>query len=327
MMIYALKRMNHKKCPFCSQSEHIIKRGSQQGVQRWYCKECQKIFQANRKRSPVKEALFCLFVFNKQTFRELEQKYHIKTEVMQQWFNEVVVPQKVHTPRSVSVCIDAVYFGSFCVLAFREQKTRENLWWRFCDEEKIIYYQEGKETLERLGYTIASVTADGFPGLPHMFKDIPFQYCHFHARKTITSYITKKPKTAAGIDLLGIMKTLTRSNHERFTTEIDSWFIQYKSFLSEITIHPDGRKTPTHIRLVKALRSIKHMSEYLFTYQKYLHLKIPTTTNTLEGFWKHVRVRVDCHHGLSIPRKQQLLDLVMLSSTTEWTGGMEEKWW
>ena len=316
--------MNHKKCPFCSKEEHIIKRGTQLGIQRWYCKECQKLFQANRKRPPVREALFCLFVFNKQTLQELKQKYHIKTEVLQQQFESIVVPEKVHTPRPVCVCI---YFGSFCLLAFRDQKNKECIYWSFHSEERLEYYKYGLWKLQQLGYEVLSITADGFPGIPNICGYIPFQYCHFHARKTITTHITRRPKTEAGIELLGVMKTLTRSNKDKFDSDIDAWFLKHKKFLSEVTTHPDGRMTPTHIRLIKALRSIKHMSQYLFTYQKYPKLKIPTTTNTLEGFWKHVRIRVDVHHGLSLPRKQKLLNLIMLSSTTVWMEDVYKRWW
>jgi hypothetical protein len=35
------------------------------------------------------------------------------------------------------------------------------LWWKFCNLERDIYYQEGKEYLENLGYVIKSVTGDG----------------------------------------------------------------------------------------------------------------------------------------------------------------------
>lgn len=314
--------MNYKKCPECG-SGRCIRKGFQQGVQRWYCKDCQKKFQANRERLPPKEALFCLFVFNKQTLRELNSVYHIKTSQLQQMFDSIILPKKIHTPRAVSVCIDACYFGSFCVIAIRDQSTKENLWWCFTSEEKLHYYREGIQELQKLGYIITSITADGFPGIPLMYKDIPFQYCHFHARKTITSYITKKPKTEAGIALLQIMKTLTKSNKEQFDDDINTWFTIYKTFLSEITIHLDGRKTYTHIRLVKALQSIKHMSQYLFTYQKHSMFCIPRTTNTLEGFWKHIRIRVNCHNGLSLQRKQKVIELIMLYSTTVYIKDME----
>ncbi len=40
--------MNNKKCPFCNSPE-CIKKGFQQGHQRWQCKKCKTKFQANKK--------------------------------------------------------------------------------------------------------------------------------------------------------------------------------------------------------------------------------------------------------------------------------------
>ena len=57
--------MNSKKCVFCN-SINVKKDGTQNGVQRWKCKDCNKKFQANKKSLP-KEEIFCSFVFHKQT--------------------------------------------------------------------------------------------------------------------------------------------------------------------------------------------------------------------------------------------------------------------
>ncbi len=317
--------MNQRKCIHCA-SVRCIKRGSQQGIQRWYCKDCQKVFQANQKSPPVKEELFCLFVFGKRTLAELSEEYHKETKYLQQVFDEVVLPVKIHTPRQVNIAVDTTFFGDFGIMVFRDQKNKENLWWRFVDEERLEYYTEGRLRIEQLGYEIASVTGDGLIGLPNVFKGILFQYCHFHAKKTVTTYLTRKPKTEAGIELVDIMKALKWHTHESFIKAMTAWHTKYEYFLKERTVHPDGKWSYTHRKLRAALRSMMHMSHYLFTYLADKK-NIPPTTNTLEGHFSHIKVRVGCHRSICLSRKQKLIELLVLNSCVSYKIGMHEKLW
>lgn len=316
--------MNYKKCPYCT-SQHCKKDGFQNNIQRWKCLDCTTRFQANKKDPPLKEGLFCLYAFNKQTLDELAQVYHIRSKDTQKMFDTIALPDKVHTSRSIALCIDAKYFGTLCVIVFRDQKLKENLWWCFCSEERLCYYAEGKRVLEQLGYSILSVTADGFPGIPQLYKGIPYQYCHFHAKKTITTYLTKRPKTPAGVALVEIMDCLQYYTQEQFLARLDQWLIQYQSFIDEKTYHSSTHWSYTHRKLRSALRSMKRMSQYLFTYLNTTSISIPRTTNTVEGHWKNVEVRVNCHAGLSISRKMKLISLILLNSTVSYKVGMEKK--
>ena len=171
--------MNSKKCVFC-ESINVTKQGIQKGIQRWKCKDCNKKFQANRKALP-KEVLFCSFVFHKQTFTELNKSYHMKVDALQKIFDEYVLPEKAHSPRRIYLVVDGVYFGetgtvnAFCLVVFRDEENKEDVWWKFCEVETYDVYKEGKEYLTSLGYTIKGVTADGLPLIRSAFKDIHFK--------------------------------------------------------------------------------------------------------------------------------------------------------
>lgn len=315
--------MNKKKCPFCN-GNRCIKKGFQQGHQRWQCKNCKKKFQANKKVLPTKEELFCLYTFSKQTLSELSQEYHLKTNTIQNLFDEIILPNKIHNPRTLSLVVDTTFFEDFAVVIFRDQKNKECLWWKFVDTEKLKYYYEGKVYLENLGYTFRSVTGDGLPGLPSIFHGIPFQYCHFHAKQNIKRYLTKNPQLEAGIELKFIMDNLKNYTHQRFLYDITNWEIKYDSFLKERTYHPGGTYSYTHGRLRGAVRSMQRMSEYLFTYQKYQFF-IPATTNTLEGFFAHLKVRVGAHRGICTSRKKKLIELILLNSSNCFKKNMWKK--
>ncbi len=271
--------MNKKKCPYCT-SIKCIKKGFQNGIRRWYCKECKKYFQANKKVLPSKEELFCLYVFNKQTLKELAREYHIETKKLQRFFDEINIPKKTHRPRYLSLCVDTTYFEDFALVLFRDQKTKENLWWKFAEKELCAHYYEGRTFLEEMGYTIQSVTADGLPGLPSVFAGIPFQYCHFHAKQNVIKYLTRKPRTDAGIELKYIMENIKKYDHQSFLKELTYWARKYDGFLKERTQHPEGGWSYTHRRVRSALRSLWKMSGYLFTYQKYGFCIPPTTNKT-----------------------------------------------
>jgi hypothetical protein len=315
--------MNKKKCLFCS-GFNCIKKGIQQGHQRWQCKDCKKKFQANKKVLPSKEELFCLYVFSKQTLSELNQTYHIKEDKLQKMFDEIIIPIKKHYPRTISLAVDTTFFENFAVVVFRDQEKQENLWWSFVDKESLEYYAEGKRFLENLGYVFRSITGDGLPGLSSVFPGIPFQYCHFHAKKNITRYITRKPQLEPGIRLKFIMDSLKFYDQVTFVGLLEEWEKEYDYFLKEKTLHPGGSWSYTHGRLRSAIRSMKKMSSLLFAYQKHQFF-IPKTTNTLEGFFTHLKIRVKAHRGISLKRKQKIIQLILLNSSSSFEKDMGKK--
>ena len=316
--------MNRKTCPFCG-SVSCIRKGFQEGHQRWFCKQCKKKFQANRTAPPSQEELFCLYVFNKQTLKELSAEFHLNTHEIQKYIDDIILLEKKHDPRPIALTVDATFFGSFCVIVFRDVVKKENLWWTFCEDEWNLYYERGKNILLSLGYTFVSVTADGLPGLPAVFNEIPFQYCHFHAKKNITKYLTLHPKTTAGLALRGLMQSIHTFTLWTFREALNDWIARHGLFLKEKTYHPNGAWSYTHRRLKSALNSMIHMMPYLFTYQQYPLKNIPKTTNSLEGHFHHIKVRVSVHHGLSIERKKKIIAAILLWGTVRYTKGMEQR--
>lgn len=318
--------MNAKHCPFCG-SQKCVRKGKRNGHQRWQCKACTKKFQANRKAPPQKEELFCLYAFNKQTLAELSRTYGKKTRRIQEWIDACPLPKKYHDPRPIALAVDTTFFGDFGVCVFRDAIRKENLWFRFVEEETLSVYRQGRSALESLGYEIRSVTGDGLPGLPAVFTGIPFQYCHFHAKKNITKYLTRNPKTEAGRDLVAIMHAIPDLTEESLLVALNAWELTYKDFLSEKTVKENGKWEYTHRRLRSALKSLRRMSSYLYTYRLFEGYYLPTTTNTLEGHFTHIKVRVRVHRGLSRRRKEKMISLILLNSSATYMPDLYQKLW
>lgn len=131
--------------------------------------------------------------------------------------------------------------------------THEILIWKHIQTERVDDYKYLLTELLELGYTIQSVAVSNV-----LFKDYPVQMCHFHQKRIIQRYITLNPKLEASQDLKKIMTRLKYSDETKFTKALDVWYIKYKSFLDEITIHPDSRKYSfTHKKLVSAYTCIR----------------------------------------------------------------------
>ena len=134
--------------------------------------------------------------------------------------------------------------------------------------------------------------------------------CHFHQKKIIQRYITKKPKLQASQDLQKIMQRLTFTNETIFTKRLDAWYAVYKDFLAEKTLNEEtGEERFKHAKLVSAYRSLRTNLPYLFTYKKHKHLSIQNTTNSLDGgVFSPMKMLIKIHRGLSKSLKLKMVD-------------------
>ena len=184
------------------------------------------------------------YVFQKQTKRELASDYSMDKRTIRSLFEKYKPPQKRHNPRPVHIVTDATYFGertedtSWCVAVARDPSLKENLVWRFADTETTSLYSNLKDQLERAGYVVVSITADGFGGIRSAFTGIPYQMCHVHMERLVVRGTTKNPKTEAGEVLLALVRTLHNTNSHVFNTRLKMYIEKYNTFLNEKTTNP-----------------------------------------------------------------------------------------
>lgn len=291
------------------------------GVQTWSCNECGRRFQNERReKTQLEKEIWNEYVFEKQTIRELKQKHKKDKRTLKNILKQYEAPKKTHDSRGVNLVVDALYFGerkedtSWCAVVFRDPKRKENLWWGFTKTETTGIYLTGRAYLENLGYTILSVTGDGFGGLKTAFSDIPLQMCHVHMERLVIKGTTRKPILEAGQALLALIKTLHYSDENTFKNYFKKYIEKYQSFLNEKTINPEtGRSGFTHEPLHDSVLSLMRFLPYLFTFKK--HKDISRTTNSLEGHFSHIRDIVGVHRGISRSHLEKILNSVFLAST------------
>ncbi len=241
-------------------------------------------------------------------------------------FDTYRTPVKQHRPRSVYLVADATYFGerleatSWCVAVIRDQHAKEDLAWEFGPTESTSLYVSLKERLVQHGYTIRSVTADGFMGIHSAFPGVPYQMCQVHMERLVTRGTTRKPQTEAGVVLLALVRTLHSTDSRTFTNRLEAYLAKYRDFLNEKTTNPlTGEQYWTHKELRGAVMSLVRYRPYLFTFEN--NKKIPRTTNSLEGHFSHINGIIAVHRGLSRPQKQKMLNTILLASTVAPTTG------
>jgi len=161
-------------------------------VQRYVCLLCSHRFDGNRRTKTIQtKQLWKEYVFGKQTIDQLTERYKLDRRSIRDLFDGYKAPQKIHHPRPINLVIDATYFGerkedtSWCAVVARDPKQKEDLVWSFTNTETTYAYALLREQLKHLGYTILSVTADGFLGIKSAFYGIPYQMCHVHMERLV----------------------------------------------------------------------------------------------------------------------------------------------
>lgn len=222
--------------------------------------------------------------------------------------------------------VDATYFGdrtedtSWCVVVFRDFYEGEDLWHSYAHTETTSIYREGREYLEQQGYTIISVTADGFGGIKQAFSGIPYQMCHVHMERLLRLGTTRNPKTEAGKVFRAFTLSLFDTTSSVFKQRYKDYLRLYTPFLNETSFNPEtGRKEWRHEKLRTASLSLFVHLPYLFTFET--DHKIPHDSNALESHFRHINEVCAIHCGLTPYQKQKLISTIVLASTIAPTEG------
>ena len=247
---------------------------------------------------------------------------------MRKYFDILNATKKADTsfyaiPQPVNCIFDTTFFKrSFGVMVFRVNHLEtsvvnqkyQNIHHKFVESETLINYLDCLIKIDQVclsGYK--SFTVDGRAGvikiLNQRYLNIPVQMCIFHQVQIVLRYTTRNPKNDCGKDLKKFILTLKSATKQEFTEGLNELLTKYEGYLGEYTINPiTNRKQYIHRNHRSAFRSIKRHLKYLFTFQDYPQVNIPPTTNSCDGSFGHWKAKVKLHRGISLLRKQQIID-------------------
>jgi len=206
--------------------------------------------------------------------------------------------------------MDTTYWGrNFGVMLFKDATTKENLLKYYVKSETNALYIHGIKELQNSGFTIDAIVCDGRKGLIQSFPNIPVQMCQFHQSAIIRRYLTKKPKLQASKELMAVVNLMKQTDKESFVGALSLWFEKWNLFLNERNINPVNNKSfYKHKRLRSAYRSLKSNLHWLFTWYDYSEMKIPNTTNAIDGHFADLKNKLRNHNGMSLKRKMKFID-------------------
>lgn len=205
--------------------------------------------------------------------------------------------------------MDTTYFGrKFGVMVFKDSLTGQILFKQYVKQETNLLYLNGIIEIKKKGIKVQAIICDGRKGLLQLFPSIPIQMCNFHQVAIVRRYLTKNPKMQASKELWELTLLLKQTDKESFAGGLNLWYEKWKTFLNERKIDINGKNRYVHKRLRSAYRSLKTNFPWLFTWYDFIALKIPNTTNSLDGQFSNLKNKLRNHNGLSTERKKKFID-------------------
>lgn len=277
---------------------------------------CGRTFQAKRQRERKRRALFRAYVWKRQSIMQLAEREGRSHVWVRRQIDAAAPTSFMPQPQAIVIAADMTFWGrGYGVCVFRAPAFKTNLWWKEALNETPWVYEAGLRHLRENGWIIRAVVIDGKRGVAQIFErmGIPVQYCQFHQVKTITKYLTRKPKTEAARELRALALRLKHENEESFGVLLAAWHERWGSFLAEKSDAPTTKRgwQYTHRRVRAAYRSLTTNLFRLFTYGRYPDLRIPKTTNTLDGMFSQMKNRLAVHRGLRRDRRYKLIDEIL----------------
>jgi hypothetical protein len=256
------------------------------------------------------------YIWKRQNLEQLADKENKSVRWVRQQLDAATPTHAPLVPQATVILADVTFWGrSYGVCVFRSPSLKRNLCWTEVEQETGSVYAQSFKGLRERGWTVTAAVIDGRRGVARVFEahSIPVQFCQFHQMKTVTKYLTRKPKTEAAQELRTLSLTLHKTTEKQFIAALTLWHTKHESFLNERSPAPHTKRgwEYTHYRLKSAYRSLKTNLSYLFTYQKYPQLNMPNTTNSLDGSFGQLKKKVNIHNGLRRDRRFKMISAIL----------------
>lgn len=288
----------------------MIRNGRKNSKQLYKCKECGKQFLGGRRRNKVQ--VITDYVEGKQTLSQLAQRYRISERTIQRDLAGMRFVRKIAKVKDVTIQLDTTYWGrNFGLMVIKDALRNKILWHKYVRNETISQYMEGISWLKSNGFRIYGAVIDGMRGLAQALYPIPVQMCQFHQILITRRYLTQEPELEASIELLSLVKNITKMDKESFVGAFNDWSEKYQNVINErIRDKRIKRHTPPYMRpkLRSANLSLRRNMNLLWTFYDRPETGLPNTNNALEGVFSDIKSKVRAHRGISKDNRRKLLD-------------------
>lgn len=280
------------------------------------CKDCGKQFIGGKRRN--KSQVITDYIEGKQTLRQLALRYDVSERTIRRDLTGMRFVHSISKYKEVTVQLDTTYWGRhFGLMIIKDALRNKILWHKYVRNETIAQYIEGISWLKSQGFKIYGAVIDGMRGLAQALYPIPVQMCQFHQILIIRRYLTQEPDLEASVQLLDLVKSITRMDKESFIGAFNEWYEKYKDVLNErVRVHDKRikRNMPPYMRprLRSAYLSLRRNMPLLWTFYDHPETGLPNTNNGIEGLFSDLKGKLRVHRGISKDNRKKLLDEYIL---------------
>lgn len=278
------------------------------------CKDCGKQFIGGKRRN--KSQVITDYIEGKQTLRQLALRYDVSERTIRRDLTGMRFVHSIAKYKEVTVQLDTTYWGRhFGLMVIKDALRNKILWHKYVRNETIAQYIEGISWLKSQGFKIYGAVIDGMRGLAQALYPTPVQMCQFHQILIIRRYLTQEPDLEASVQLLDLVKSITRMDKESFIGAFNEWYEKYKDVLNE-RVHDKRikRNMPPYMRprLRSAYLSLRRNMPLLWTFYDHPETGLPNTNNGIEGLFSDLKGKLRVHRGISKDNRKKLLDEYIL---------------
>lgn len=278
------------------------------------CKDCGKQFIGGKRRN--KSQVITDYIEGKQTLRQLALRYDVSERTIRRDLTGMRFVHSISKYKDVTVQLDTTYWGRhFGLMVIKDALRNKILWHKYVRNETIAQYIEGISWLKSQGFKIYGAVIDGMRGLAQALYPTPVQMCQFHQILIIRRYLTQEPDLEASVQLLDLVKSITRMDKESFIGAFNEWYEKYKGVLNE-RVHDKRikRNMPPYMRprLRSAYLSLRRNMPLLWTFYDHPETGLPNTNNGIEGLFSDLKGKLRVHRGISKDNRKKLLDEYIL---------------
>ena len=293
-------------------SLRVIKWGKQGGKQRYKCKDCGLLLTRNNPSTSHRNRFvwFREWIIGKQTFSQLSVKSGNSERSLKRYFYAYLSNYptwKIRSSEKVNLLIDGTYFNNkVCLVLYRDNNVKATLIYRLTNGEWFDEIMEDLQNLLYLGVQIESVTCDGLSNTIKAVRKVSpntiIQRCTVHIQREVLTWLTRNPKSQAGVELRKIIRRLhlikNRNDWGYWIVDLIKWYEIHKEYVNEKTYYPQTKRYWfTHKSVRRAFIHIKRALPDMFHYLD--NPNIPKSTNGLESFFGHLKKNISIHRGLS----------------------------
>jgi hypothetical protein len=158
---------------------------------------------------------------------------------------------KIKSSEKLNLLIAGTYFtNKICLILYRYNNIKATQIYRLTDGEWLEEICEDLQNLLELGIQIESVTCDGLSSIIKAVRKITpeatIQRCVIHIQREVLTWLTRNPKSQAGIDLRQILKELhlikDRNSWGYWVVKLINWYELHKDYVNEKTYNPQTNK-------------------------------------------------------------------------------------